>query len=356
MKLHILSIAYPFACVGPDSVGGAEQILHHLDSYLHNSGNHSIVIASEGSKICGDFYPIPRLQGRLENEKKEFIYQTIKIKIEEVLTRNQVDVIHMHGIDFLRYLPDVGISVLVTLHLPLAWYPSEIFDLNRSDLYFNCVSTNQKNLGLFKDVSLPVIDNGISLEGFTGRFEKRDYTISLGRICPEKGFHHALDAARKADINFVLAGKVYSYPDHETYFQEEIQPRLDSRRLFIGPIGLRSKRQILSEARCLLIPSLVPETSSLVAMEALACGTPVIAFATGALTEIVEHGKTGFLVNNLNEMSAAIKNINQIDSEICRKTAWENFSAGQMTDRYFQTYRQLALENQLRTENANVHV
>ena len=102
--------------------------------------------------------------------------------------------------------------------------------------------------------------------------------MALGRICPEKGYHIALDAAARAGVPMVLAGEVFRYPAHEQYFRDEIAPRLDASRRFIGPVGLHRKRRLLSEARCLLAPSLAPETSSLVAMEALACGTPVIAF------------------------------------------------------------------------------
>jgi glycosyltransferase involved in cell wall biosynthesis len=127
-----------------------------------------------------------------------------------------------------------------------------------------------------------------------------------------------------------------------TFFQREIVPRLDGSRRFIGPVGFARKRRLLTAARCLLIPSLAPETSSLVAMEALACGTPIIAFPSGALPEIVEHGRTGFLVRDEQEMAEAIGAAGTLEPENCRMAARERFSIGRTIERYLELYRQLA--------------
>jgi glycosyltransferase involved in cell wall biosynthesis len=170
---------------------------------------------------------------------------------------------------------------------------------------------------------------------------KRDFALCIGRVCPEKGFHIALEAARQANIPLLLAGQVYPYEEHERYYRDEILPRLDRTRRFLGPVGFERKRRLLSAARCLLVPSLAPETSSLVAMEALACGTPVIAFPSGALADIVEHGKTGFLVDDANEMAEAIARARSIDPETCRQAARERFSADRMVAQYLQVYQQL---------------
>src|SRR5207249_5576489 len=129
---------------------------------------------------------------------------------------------------------------------------------------------------------------------------------ALGRICPEKGFHFALQAAKMARADLLLAGQVFPYASHVEYFESKIVPRLDERRQFVGPVGFHRKKRLLSKAKCLLVPSTVNETSSLVAMEALAAGTPVIAFPSGALPEIVEHGRTGYLVSDVKEMAQAI--------------------------------------------------
>jgi glycosyltransferase involved in cell wall biosynthesis len=135
---------------------------------------------------------------------------------------------------------------------------------------------------------------------------------------------------------------VFGYAAHRDYFDAEIRPRLDRRRRFLGPLGFRAKRRLLAAARCLAVPSLAPETSSLVAMEALACGTPVVAFPSGALAEIVEPGRTGFLVSDEREMAAAMLEAGRLDPAACREAALERFSVERMTSRYLERYRALS--------------
>jgi len=118
-------------------------------------------------------------------------------------------------------------------------------------------------------------------------------------------------------------------------------PRLDEHRQFIGPVGFLTKKRLLQQARCLLIPSTVQETSSLVAMEALAAGTPVVAFPSGALPEIVEHARTGYLVSNARQMAKAIAAVDRLDPEVCTRTALRRFSAGSMVERYLAVYRRI---------------
>jgi len=180
------------------------------------------------------------------------------------------------------------------------------------------------------------------VHSFDARLQKRNFAIALGRICPEKGLHIALDAAKRAGTRLLLGGKVYAYPAHEKYFQEEILPRLDTSRRFLGPLTGRRKARLLGAARCLLVPSLAPETSSLVAMEALASGTPVVAFASGALAEIVEHGRTGFLVKTEIEMSNAIEACAKLDPENCRRAAMNRFNIEQTFQKYLEAYQTLA--------------
>jgi glycosyltransferase involved in cell wall biosynthesis len=340
--LTVLSVAYPLAPVGPDAVGGAEQVLAQLDKALVERSHRSLVVACEGSHTAGKLIATPRWDGPLQDAVRAAAHAAHREAIAASLARWQVDVVHLHGIDFHAYLPPPGPPALVTLHLPLAWYPPEALRPVRPRTFLHPVSASQGRLGPPGLRLLPEIPNGVDVDAFGGRHAKRGFALALGRICPEKGFHIALDAARLAGIGLLLAGQAYWYEEHERYFRHEIVPRLDARRRFIGPVGLERKRRLLAAARCLLVPSLCPETSSLVAMEALASGTPVIAFPNGALAEIVEHGRTGFLVRDEMEMTEAIAVAGAIDPKVCREEARRRFSAFRTVEAYMRLYEDLA--------------
>jgi glycosyltransferase involved in cell wall biosynthesis len=342
MRYTVLSVAYPLTEVGENAVGGSEQVLTLLDRALTADGHRSLVIAAEGSTVKGTLIPSPRVAGPLHPEVRDWGGKIHKKLLRDTLSRYSVDLVHMHSLDFHRYLPEPGIPTLVTLHLPPDWYPPSIFQLDRENFYMNCVSCSQQNACPPSRLLLPSISNGVDVTRLQGRKPKKSgYALALGRICPEKGFHFALDAAKRAGVDLVLCGEVFPYTAHQDYFKKKIAPRLDKRRKFIGPVGFSTKKRLLQQARCLLVPSTVQETSSLVAMEALAAGTPVIAFSSGALPEIVEHGKTGYLVSNVREMAEAIGAVDDLNCEDCRSAARRRFSADMMWQRYDETYRRI---------------
>jgi glycosyltransferase involved in cell wall biosynthesis len=342
MKLSVLSVAYPLAPVGPDAAGGSEQILTVLDRSLVREGHRSVVIACEGSQVEGTLVPMRLPAGELTDTKHAAAQEQYRGAIVRALDRWPFDLVHMHGLDFHAYLPPPGRPVLVTLHLPPDWYPTHIFRLTRPHTWLQCVSRSQQQNCPDGPLLLPCIVNGVPVERFRRRVRKHNFALALGRICPEKGFHLALDAAIRTQSPLVLAGEIFRYRAHQEYFSNEILPRLDGQRRFIGPVGFARKRRLLAAARCLLVPSLVPETSSLVAMEALACGTPVIAFPSGALPGIVDHGRTGFVVNDADEMAEAIRLADCIDPAACRRAAEQRFSATRMIAEYLAVYQRLA--------------
>lgn len=189
---------------------------------------------------------------------------------------------------------------------------------------------------------LAPIANGIDVSAYRPRNGDRNCAVIIGRVAPEKGFHDALAAAHLADTPLIAAGAIYPYADHLRYFDEQVRPLLDEHRTFIGTVAGEAKRRLLAQARCVLIPSTAPETSSLVAMEALASGTPVIAYRSGALPEIVEHGVTGFLVDDVAGMAAAMNDVDRIDRQACRDRAVARFPLRRTTDAYLELYGRLA--------------
>jgi glycosyltransferase involved in cell wall biosynthesis len=342
MSLTVLNVAYPLAPVGRDSVGGAEQVLSALDEALVAAGHRSIVIAAEGSQTAGTLVPVKAEAGVLDEACRARAQLRHRRAIAAVRQRFLIDVMHFHGIDFHAYLPEDG-PTLVTLHLPLRWYPPDVFATRRDDLWMHAVSTSQHETAPNGAGLCPPIPNGVDMDTLFRPHANRGFALLLSRICPEKGVHLAIDAARAARMPLIIGGQVYRYEWHERYFVEEVLPRLDNKRRFLGPLDFVRKRRFLNAARCLVIPSLAAETSSLVAMEALACGTPVVAFPNGALPDVVEHGRTGFLVNDVAEMADAMIAAGSIDRELCRSEARRRFSLNTMKAAYLDLYRRLAL-------------
>jgi glycosyltransferase involved in cell wall biosynthesis/CelD/BcsL family acetyltransferase involved in cellulose biosynthesis len=341
MSLSVLQVAYPFAPVGPDAVGGAEQVLSRLDIALTRAGHRSIVVARDGSVVAGQLESVALPIGPLSHENRRKGMETHRKRIESVLREHHVDLIHMHGIDFNQYLPDTQLPILVTLHLPPDWYPQEIFQSQRRNLWMHCVSASQRRACPQGAMLLPDIENGVDLDEFNPASRRGRFALCLGRICPEKNFHVAIDAGKRANLPVLIAGQLFPYPEHEEYFTRELLPRLDRLRRFIGPAGFQRKRRLLASAQCLLIPSLAQETSSLVAMEALASGTPVIAYPSGALRDLIQEGITGFFVSSEIEMTQAISKVGKLSPQICRDTAMRRFSSTNCIENYLKVYSQL---------------
>lgn len=338
--LTVLNVAYPLAQVTPSTAGGAEQVLSQLDRALVQRRMRSVVVAAAGSSVAGDLVSIPLMKGRMTDEAVASAQCATATAIHKALSENDVDVVHLHGIDFNAYAPASGVPVLATLHLPPEWYAKDVF--TRPDLHMHCVSKSQQQRCPRTPHLLPPIRNGIDVDFYRPMGAKHDYVFAMGRICPEKGLHHAADAARLAGLPILIAGELYLYDSHERYYWQELDSRLRQGAKFIGPVGPERKRRLLAGARCVLIPSNAPETSSLVAMEAAACGTPVIAFRSGALTEIVQHGDTGFLVDTVDSMAEAIRRIDAIDPRRCREYALHHFDLGRTVEKYIETYERLA--------------
>jgi glycosyltransferase involved in cell wall biosynthesis len=342
MPLTVVSVAYPFAPVAGDTPGGAEQVLSLIDRELVARGHGSIVLAQRGSSVAGTLEAVPAPENLLNEQSQTQTHSEYASALSRLVARPKVDVVHMHGLDFDAYLPPNGPAILVTLHLPIAWYRVEAFQPARPNVYFHCVSSRQHQDARGVPNLLPPIENGIDIGAYNGQYTKRNFALMLTRVCAEKGIHLALDAARRADSPLLIGGRVFPYAEHQQYFATEVKPRLDGQRKFIGQVGPARKHRFLCAARCLLIASTVPETSSLVAREAMAAGTPVVAFRRGALIDLIEHGRNGFLVDTVEEMADAIGRAAEIDPNYCRTTAHERFGSDRMIEAYLETYGRIA--------------
>lgn len=296
------------------------------------------MIAADGSQLAGECIKAPSFHGEITEEQLQAAECEHLQLINSALSRYKIDLIHFHGLDFHTYLPAQQVLKLATLHLPPSWYPQSIF--TAPDLHLNCVSSSQARTAP-DGTKLSVVANGVDVPSYRPDAIRTEGLLWIGRVCPEKGVHIALEVAHRAGLPAIVAGPVHPFHDHQLYFSERVQPLLDERRQYVGPVGLKQKRQLLGQASCLLIPSLVAETSSLVAMEAISSGTPVVAFRSGALPEVVEDGLTGFIVESQEEMTQAVLRVSDISRQKCVEVARSRFDAARMVLDYLKLYESL---------------
>ena len=348
--ITVLSIAFPFAPVGPNLVGGAEQILSDLDQALTARGDQSLVVACEGSQPSGKLFSIPAPRwDALDDPDRTWCRTHFHAALNKALACGDVDLIHAHCMDLYDYEFPPDIPLVVTLHLPISWYSRDTVRRYVQQARFVYVSDSQRRTSLRDLGDAPVIGNGVDVAPALPDAAKSDFALVMGRICPEKNAHAALEAGTRARTKVVIAGQVFPYRSHQQYFEEKIEPLIENSKppavhQFVGPLTPKRRQQFLSQAKCLLHPTLAPETSSLVAMEALAAGTPVIAYKSGALPEIVEDGATGFLVEDPKGMADAIQKIKNISPEACHHAARTRFSKQRMVDQYFDLYHTILRE------------
>jgi glycosyltransferase involved in cell wall biosynthesis len=341
--MRILYVAYPMLPVTASVPGGAEQVLWTLEREMAARGHATVVAACDGSQVAGKLVATGAAPGELDALERRKLEHEDAV-IAEIARANAAgapyDLVHDEGGSFWQRAREVSIPVLATLHLPRSVYWRRAFDAVSVNVYFNCVSQSQ--LLSFMDVPhmLGVVANGIRIEDFpapTGSEGK--YLLWIGRICEEKGTHTAIEVAQRAGLPLVIAGGVYRFSYHQNYFEREIWPRLDDAGIRrVEPPSFDEKLKLLAGARALLVTSSVEETSSLVAMEAMACGTPVVALRRGALPEIVNSGTTGFLADTTGEMVSAIARVGELDPIACRTHVEKNFSSVRMADSYERIY------------------
>ncbi|HEV7552032.1 MAG TPA: glycosyltransferase [Candidatus Angelobacter sp.] len=349
---RILYVAYPLLQVSEESAGGAEQILWTLEREMARGCMHTAVAASAGSRVSGELFSTGEPCTQPDDYERRCIEHEDRV-VEFVRGRARqdkaFDLVHDMSGSFWKRAAEIDTPVLATLHLPCIFYPAGSFDDVPANVSFSCVSDSQARSFADLDALCSVVPNGIALERFEAgvdiaRDNDRHGLLWLGRICEEKAPHLALEIAQQAGIPITVAGQVYPFSYHRQYFEREVAPRLRSvpNARFVPAPSAELKRRLLHEAQALLITSLAEETSSLVAMEAAASGTPVIALRRGALPEVVREGVTGLLVENEEQAVMALQTVSRISRETCVQHAQKNFSAVKMAERYFQLYERLA--------------
>ena len=206
--MTVLNVAYPFSPVGADAVGGSEQILSSLDRALVTAEHISLVAACEGSQVAGRLFPVPLLACEaLDRSERSWYTAQLKAAIDRALLLYRVDLVHMHGLDFHEYDLPPSIPVLVTLHLPIAWYGNERLKRLQSRMQLCCVSASQRRSCPAELGNIPVVENGVTLPPWLPDRPKSDFALVMGRICPEKNVHAALEAGTLAGARVLIGGR-----------------------------------------------------------------------------------------------------------------------------------------------------
>jgi glycosyltransferase involved in cell wall biosynthesis len=244
----------------------------------------------------------------------------------------EFDLIHSHY-DFmaLSYTRLVKTPVVTTVHGFSSPRIMPVYEKYR-DGYFVSISDSDRAPGLNY---LATVYNGIDLSLYRLREQSGDDLIFLGRIHPDKGVHLAIEVARKSGCPLLIAGIIQD----RNYFREQVEPHLDARIRYIGPVDVAGKNALFAGARALLHLNTIPERFGLVLAEANAAGVPVIAMDLGSCREVIRDGQTGFLVNDVDEAVRALARLGEIDGGACRKTVEDCFSIETMVAGYEQVYR-----------------
>ena len=351
MSARILYVSYPLLTVSQDSAGGAEQVLWALEREMARRGAETVVAASAGSSVSGELFstgaPCAKLDD-FERRNREHQDRVIAFVRQRALEGRSFDLVHDMSGSFWTRAAEVELPVLATLHLPPSFYPPESSLNVAANVSFNCVSNSQASSFADLDNQLGVVPNGIALDrfvqaGYAKTSSARAELLWLGRICEEKAPHLALDIAERAGFPITLAGQVYPFSYHQQYFDRTVAPRLTNvpDAVLVNAPAFEQKCQLLRGARALLITSQAAETSSLVAMEAAACGTPVIAFRRGALPEVISEQLTGFVVESLEEAVEACKRTASISTQACVSFAQQNFQSARMAAGYEELYTRM---------------
>jgi glycosyltransferase involved in cell wall biosynthesis len=338
--MRIAQVAPLYERVPPLYYGGTERIVSYLAEELIKQGHEVTLFASGDSLTKGRLIAPCKRSLRLDPDcEMPLVYHVLQL---DQLYQNAAsfDIIHFH-IDYLHFpfARRLGKPHVTTLHGRL-----DLRDLVPLYEQFNdapvvSISNSQRS-------PLPSINwqgtvyHGIPANLYELRRNQGTYLAFLGRIAPEKRVDRAIEIARRANIKLKIAAKVDPVDKH--YMESKIRPLLDHPLVeFIGEIGEKEKPEFLSHALALLFPIDWVEPFGLVMIEAMACGTPTIAFRQGSVPEIIDSGVTGFVVENVDESLAALAKVPYFDRARCRRVFEERFSASRMAADYLETYERV---------------
>ncbi len=345
-KLKIAQIAPLWTPVPPKKYGGVELIVHYVTEELVNRGHDVTLFASGDSKTSAKLrsYSQKNLLDRgIQMTDKKFNLLNMS---EAIKDSYKFDIIHSHFDVYDHFfIPFSKCPVVSTVHTIIKGNKTKkaIFR-HYKDHNFISISYQQRKQAPKGMNFVANIYNGIKIKDFKFNENPRDHYIWVGRFADLKGPHEAIRVALETGEKLLLAGKLQN-ENEKKYFKEKIEPFLKNKNIeYVGEISRKQKSDFFGNAKGLLNPIKWEEPFGLVMAEAMACGTPVIAFNRGSVPEVVEDGKTGFVVNRKQGIGGIIKateKIEKIDRKNCRKRVEKKFTTEKMIDDYEKIYYRL---------------
>jgi glycosyltransferase involved in cell wall biosynthesis len=340
-RLRIALVSTPMLPVPPPTYAGTERVVAALGEELVARGHDVTLFAPGDSQFSGKLVASPK-QSLWSREYRDDVSSFINVTLAKVWARHaDYDVIHSHvetlGFLFARHCPT---PVVTTLHgrLDVSGIPELLDEFH--DIPLVAISESQRRWGEHANW-VGTIHHGLPLERMPFGPDPGEYLAFVGRITPEKGIKDVVSLARDVGMPLKMAAKVYDLHEKE-HFAEVVQPAIDEGVVeFLGEVGPLERDPLYAGAFATIMLGAWPEPFGLVAIESLATGTPVIARRAGALTETIEHGVDGFLVDDLTEAELAVSRIRELDRTEIRRRALERFSPARMTDEYEAVYRGL---------------
>ena len=339
--LRIAPVAPLYERVPPDRYGGTERVVAHLTDELVRRG-HEVTLYATGDSITGArLVPVTDKPLRLHPAVDPVALHLLGL-IQAFEHVPRFDVIHCH-VDYLAFpLARLARATSVhTLHGRLDLPHLVPLFAHYNDVPLVSISDAQRGpLAGTRLAWAGTVYHGLPLDDYPFAPRGGDYLAFLGRVSPEKGVDVAIAVAKAAGIPLRIAAKVD--PADQLYFEREIEPLLDHPLIeYVGEIGMAEKAAFLGGARALLFAIDWPEPFGLAMIEALACGTPVIARRCGSVPEVIDDGETGIIADSLEELVGAVHAVTKISRAACRAAVERRFSVGRMVDDYEALYRRL---------------
>jgi glycosyltransferase involved in cell wall biosynthesis len=336
--MRIALIASPFISVPPKRYGGTELFISQLADGLTRQGIDVVVYTNGESTVnaevrwlyAKDDWPI---DGELYASLKDLNHTSWAIND----CWREVDIIHLNNAPGLVFSRMCGPNFLYTMHHPHLSALSSFY-AGFPHVEYVCISNFQKEKEPLSRVR--TIHHGIDIDQYPLQTQKAEYLSFLGRIAPTKGLHSAIQIAKKSGIPLKIAGEVQ--PLFRSYFDSEIKPHIDGKFIeYVGEADLAMKNDLLGKSMAMLFPIEWDEPFGLVMVEAMATGTPVIAFPGGSVAEIVQDGISGFVCSGVDDAIARLAEVRAINPTAVRSYVQQNFSVQRMVGDYLSLYREM---------------